>query len=312
MKKFLSRRVAGVYGALISLLVAIPAMADEKSIQEFSAGATPETSTFSLSGEYLVEGTYVGNGDVVRGPHEVRNFDESDILLRFVLTPRIKLGVLRLGAEWERFSFGFSGRAPLPDTLQAVSLVLGIDTQLSDSILLRFQAQPGFYGTDHFESQDVNIPFVIGGTYIYSPDLQLVLGIGVDIERKYPVLPGGGVRWKIARQWLLNAVLPTPRLEFQLNKDLTFYAGGTVKETNFRVGDNFGITRGIPRLNQAVLTYGEIRTGAGADWKVSPVITLSAEAGYQPYRDFDFYRANVRYHQDGGAPYGTISVHGEF
>ena len=312
MKKFLSRRVAGVYGALISLLVAIPAMADEKSIQEFSAGATPETSTFSLSGEYLVEGTYVGNGDVVRGPHEVRNFDENDILLRFVLTPRIKLGVLRLGAEWERFSFGFSGRAPLPDTLQAVSLVLGIDTQLSDSILLRFQAQPGFYGTDHFESQDVNIPFVIGGTYIYSPDLQLVLGIGVDIERKYPVLPGGGVRWKIARQWLLNAVLPTPRLEFQLNKDLTFYAGGTVKETNFRVGDNFGITRGIPRLNQAVLTYGEIRTGAGADWKVSPVITLSAEAGYQPYRDFDFYRANVRYHQDGGAPYGTISVHGEF
>ena len=312
MKKFLSRRVAGVYGALISLLVAIPAMADEKSIQEFSAGATPETSTFSLSGEYVVEGTYVGNGDVVRGPHEVRNFDESDILLRFVLTPRIKLGVLRLGAEWERFSFGFSGRAPLPDTLQAVSLVLGIDTQLSDSILLRFQAQPGFYGTDHFESQDVNIPFVIGGTYIYSPDLQLVLGIGVDIERKYPVLPGGGVRWKIARQWLLNAVLPTPRLEFQLNKDLTFYAGGTVKETNFRVGDNFGITRGIPRLNQAVLTYGEIRTGAGADWKVSPVITLSAEAGYQPYRDFDFYRANVRYHQEGGAPYGTISVHGEF
>ncbi len=312
MKKFLSRRVAGVYGALISLLVAIPAMADEKSIQEFSAGATPETSTFSLSGEYVVEGTYVGNGDVVRGPHEVRNFDENDILLRFVLTPRIKLGVLRLGAEWERFSFGFSGRAPLPDTLQAVSLVLGIDTQLSDSILLRFQAQPGFYGTDHFESQDVNIPFVIGGTYIYSPDLQLVLGIGVDIERKYPVLPGGGVRWKIARQWLLNAVLPTPRLEFQLNKDLTFYAGGTVKETNFRVGDNFGITRGIPRLNQAVLTYGEIRTGAGADWKVSPVITLSAEAGYQPYRDFDFYRANVRYHQEGGAPYGTISVHGEF
>ncbi len=312
MKKFLSRRIAGIYGALISLLVAIPAMADEKSIQEFSAGAAPETSTFSLSGEYVVEGTYVGNGDVVRGPHEVRNFDESDILLRFVLTPRIKLGVLRLGAEWERFSFGFSGRAPLPDTLQAVSLVLGIDTQLSDSILLRFQAQPGFYGTDHFESQDVNIPFVIGGTYIYSPDLQLVLGIGVDIERKYPVLPGGGVRWKIARQWLLNAVLPTPRLEFQLNRDLTFYAGGTVKETNFRVGDNFGSTRGIPRLNQAVLTYGEIRTGAGADWKVSPVITLSAEAGYQPYRDFDFYRANVRYHQEGGAPYGTISVHGEF
>jgi hypothetical protein len=312
MKKSSSRYLAGTYVLLASLLVVIPAMAGENGAQEFSAENTSEASTFSLSGEYVIEGTYVGNGDVQRGPHELRNFDEADILLRFVLTPRIKLGVLRLGAEWERFSFGFSDRAPLPDTLQAVSLVLGLDTQLSDSILLRFQAQPGFYGTDHFESGDVNIPFVIGGTYIYSPDLQFVLGIGVDIERRYPVLPGGGIRWKIARQWVLDAVLPTPRLEFQFNKDLTFYAGGTLRETNFRVDDRFGTTRRIPRLNQAVLTYSEVRVGAGADWKVSPVMTLSAEAGYQPYRDFDFYRADVRYHQEGGAPYGTVSVHGEF
>ena len=29
---------------------------------------------------------------------------------------------------------------------------------------------------------------------------------------------------------------------------------------------------------------------------------LTGEVGYQPSRDFDFYRAEVRYHQDGGAP----------
>jgi Domain of unknown function (DUF6268) len=312
MKNFSCQPLISIFAALASLLVAISAMAGENSAQQFSAENTSEASTVSLSGEYIIEGTYVGNGDVQRGPHELRDFDESEILLRFVLTPRIKPGVLRLGAEWERFSFGFPDRAPLPDTLQAVSLVLGLDTQLSDSILLRFQAQPGFYGTDHFESQDVNIPFVVGGTYIYSPNLQFVLGIGVDIERKYPVLPGGGIRWKIARQWVLDAVLPSPRLEFQFNKDLTFYAGGTLREINFRVDDRFGTTRGIPRLNQAVLTYSEVRVGAGADWKVSSVITLSAEAGYQPYRDFDFYRTDVHYHHEGGAPYGTVSVHGEF
>jgi opacity protein-like surface antigen len=312
MKNFLSRHLAGIYSLLVFSLVAMSSIAGENSSQEISAGNTSAASTFSFSGEFAVEETYVGNGDVQRGPHAVRDFDESDTLLRFVLTPRIKPGVLRLGVEWERFSFGFSDHAPLPDTLQALSLVVGLDTQLSDSILLRFQAQPGFYGTDDFESQDINVPFVIGGTYIYSPNLQFVLGIGVDVERRYPVLPGGGVRWKIARQWVLDAVLPRPRLEYQLNKDLTLYAGGTLNEANFRVSDHFGSERGIPRLNQAVLTYGEIRTGAGADWKVSSVMTLSAEAGYQPYRDFDFYRADVRYHQDGGAPYGTISLHGEF
>jgi len=312
MKNFLYRRLAGIYGLLASSLVAISSIADEKSTQEISAENTSASSTFSFSGEFVVEETYVGNGDVQRGNHVLRDFDESDTLLRFVLTPRIKLGVLRLGAEWERFSFGFSDRAPLPETLQALSLIIGLDTQLSDSILLRFQAQPGFYGTDDFESEDVNVPFVIGGTYIYSPNQQFVLGIGVDVERKYPVLPGGGVRWKIAPQWVLEAVLPSPRLEYQLNKDVTFYAGGTVKETNFRVGDHFGNARRIPRLNHGLLTYAEIRTGAGADWKVSSIMTLSAEAGYQVYRDFDFFRSNVRYYQDGGAPYGTISVHGEF
>jgi hypothetical protein len=312
MKNFLSRSLTGTYGVVVFAFTAISSIAGENGTEAISAENTSATSTFPFSGEFVVDETYVGNGDVQRGQHVLSDFDENDILLRFVLTPRIKLGVLRLGAEWERFSFGFPDSAPLPDTLQAVSLVLGLDTQLSDSILLRFQAQPGFYGTDNFESQDVNIPFVVGGTYIYSPNLQLVLGIGVDIERKYPVLPGGGVRWKIAPQWVLDAVLPTPRLEFQLNKDLTLYAGGTIKETNFRVDDHFGSARGIPRLNQAVLTYGEIRTGAGAAWRVSSVMTLSAEVGYQPYRDFDFYRADVRYHQDGGAPYGTISVRGEF
>jgi hypothetical protein len=41
-------------------------------------------------------------------------------------------------------------------------------------------------------------------------------------------------------------------------------------------------------------------------------VTLTGEVGYQPYRNFDFYRADIRYHQDGGAPYGTISLHGAF
>ena len=177
MKNFPSRHLTGAYGVVTSAFIAISSIAGENGTQAISAENTSAPSTFPFSGEFVVDETYVGNGDVQRGQHALRDFDENDILLHFVLTPRIKLGVLRLGAEWERFSFGFSDRAPLPDTLQAVSLVLGLDTQLSDSILLRFQAQPGFYGTDNFESQDVNIPFVVGGTYIYSPNLQLILGI---------------------------------------------------------------------------------------------------------------------------------------
>jgi Domain of unknown function (DUF6268) len=271
-------------------------------------------SDWLLSGEYTAEETYVGSGDVQRNSKKsVRDFDEHDSILHLVITPRIKPGVLRLGAEWERFSFGIPDGAPLPDTLQAVNLVIGLDTQLSDSILIRVEAQPGVYNTGFDElSDDFNAPFVAGGSYIYSPNLQLVLGVSVDIEGKYPVLPAGGIRWKMAPQWVLNAVLPTPRLEFEMNSGLILYAGANLKQSNYRVDDDFGDNTGTPRLNHAVLTYTEVRTGAGIDWKISPVVTLTGEVGYQPYREFDFYRAHIRYHQDGGAPYGMISVHGAF
>jgi hypothetical protein len=267
-----------------------------------------------LSGEYVAEETYVGSGDVRRNSRKsVRDFDEHDSILHFVITPRIKPGVLRLGAEWERFSFGLPDGAPLPDTLQAVNLVIGLDTQLSDSILIRVEAQPGVYNTGFDDlSDDFNAPFIVGGTYIFSPNLQLVLGVSVNIERKYPVLPAVGIRWKMAPQWVLNAVLPTPRLEFEMNSGLALYAGANLKQTNYRVDDDFGDNTGNARLNHAVLTYTEVRTGVGIDWKISPVVTLTGEVGYQPYREFDFYRAHVRYHQDDGAPYGMISLHGAF
>jgi uncharacterized protein DUF6268 len=287
----------------LAFLLAKSAFADETS-----------NGFWPLSGEYSAEGTYIGEGDVARGGKHVNDFDEIDSNILLVLTPRTKFGVLRIGAEWERFSFGFPKGTALPNTMQSFATVIGLDMQFSDSIIVRAEGQPGLYnsGLGHLDWDDFNLPFLIGGTYIYSPNLQLILGVSVDIERRYPVIPAAGVRWKIASQWLLDAVLPTPRLQYEMSRSLSLYAGATVKQTNFRVDDDFGTTHGISRLNSAILSYSEVRTGAGFDWKISPMVTFTGEVGYQPYREFDFYRADVRYHHEGGAPYGTISLHGAF
>ena len=190
---------------------------------------------------------------------------------------------------------------------------MGIDTQLSDSILMRFEAQPGFYGTNELGFDEFNVPFIAGGTYIYNPNLQFIVGVSVDIERRLPVIPAAGIRWKVFRQWVLNASLPEPRIEFEAAKNVALYLGATFKETSFRVAGDFGDKHGrISSLNRAVLTYSEVRTGVGVDWKITPIVTLSAEAGYQPYRSFDFYRVDLRYHEDGSAPYGMFSLHGAF
>jgi hypothetical protein len=293
------------------LLLAAPAFAQESD--EGSPGGGWFKKIFSTSGEYLAEETYVGEATVQRSNKEVKDYDESDTILQLVLTPRVKLGVLRLGLQWERFSFGLPEHAPLPNTLQSGALVLGLDTQLSDSILFRFEAQPGFYGTTDFSSDNFSVPFLAGGTYIYSPNLQFIVGVSVDVERKYPIIPSAGIRWKFARQWVANLVLPAPRIEYELSKSVTLYAGGLFKETNFRVPRDFGNTHhASTSLNGAVLTYSEARAGLGTDWKVSTVLTVTGEVGYQPYRSFDYYRAEMRYHENGSAPYGTVSVHGSF
>jgi hypothetical protein len=282
----------------------------------WSALAEETSGSFGpLSGEYTADVTYVGEGDVERNSRKkVNDFDEIDSDVRLVLTPRTKFGVLRLGAEWERFSFGLPNGAALPNTLQSFSTIIGIDMQFSDSIIVRAETQPGLYnsGLGHLFWDNFNMPFLVGGTYIYSPDLQFVFGVGVDVERNYPVLPALGVRWKIAPQRLVDAVLPTPRLQYELTRAVSLYAGANLRDATFRVDDAFGDSHRIPRLNHAVVTYTEIRTGAGFDWKISPIVTFTGEVGYQPYREFDFYRAEVRYHQDGGAPYGTIALHGSF
>jgi hypothetical protein len=268
-------------------------------------------SIFS-TGEYVAEETYIAEADVARGKRAVRDFNENDTIVRYIATPRISVGILRLGAEWERFSFGMGDQVFLPDVLQSAALVLGLDTQFSDSILIRMEAHPGVYGTTRFTWDDVNIPFIAGGTYIYNPNLQFIVGVSVDVEGKYPVIPAAGIRWKIARDWVLNAVAPEPRLEYSALRDITLYVGANIKQTNFRMDENFGNDQHDPALNHAVMSYSEVRTGIGADWKLSPILTVTAEAGYQPYRTFDFYRTDVRFHEAGSAPYGMISLHGAF
>jgi hypothetical protein len=301
-------------GLFSSFLAASLFAGDDKQI----ASTTQEEAVeepYKFSAEFTIEQAYLGGADVQRGGRHVDDFDEYYSNVVFVYTPRVKFGILRLGAEWERYSFGFpNGGQQLPNTLQAFNSIVGLDTKFSDSILVRFEAQPGFYGTsfEHLDGDSFNVPFVLGGTYIYSPDLQVVLGVGVNFQSRFPVLPGGGIRWKFAPSWVLNAVLPTPRIEYQASRNLTLFAGADIKANTFRTDDHFGDSHADTALNNAWLSYEEVRTGVGAEWKINSSLSLTIEGGYVPWRQFDFHRTEVRYHYESGAPYGAIMLHGAF
>jgi len=188
--------------------------------------------------------------------------------------------------------------------------VVGLDTEFSDSFLVRIEFDPGFYGTgsDDFGRDTFNVPVIIGGTYIYSSNLQFVFGVGIDGLRKYVVLPGGGIRWKFASDWTLNAVAPNPRLEYEMNSSFLVYGGADIRATAYRVEKNFGTLRGNTALNHAAISYDEIRVGAGFDWKLTSAMKFSLEGGAIPFRNYEFHRTPVRYHQDGAAPYAMLSL----
>jgi hypothetical protein len=245
----------------------------------------------------------IGNGSVGK----VESLDTS---LKTIGTYQASAGLnLRFGLEFQRCTFGYRDGPPLPDRLQDLHLTLGADFQLGDAWLVRFEAQPGFYGNDPAPNgRNLSCPIILGASYFVNADLQLVAGVSYDPDRKYPVLPGVGFRWKFAADWVMDAVLPTPRIEYSLTKALTLYAGADLRDDTYRMGGDFGRARGLPQLDDAVVDYTEVRVGAGATWKISSVISMEIESGCVLVDEFDFHRANVRLHSSETPPYGGISL----
>lgn len=301
--------------ALCLALANVRAIAVEVEVNPASPKQVALVETESpISFEFYAGETYVGDGDVERENIRLEDFDEFNSRLQFILTPRVKIGILRMGVQAERYDFSYGGNAPIPDVLESTNLVVGLDTQFSDSFLIRLETQPGFYGTDYddFGSDTFNVPVVLGGTYIVNSSFQVVFGVGIDALRKYPVLPGGGVRWRFAPGWTLDATAPTPRLQYEPTNSLMLYAGADIRATSYRVDKQFGTMRGDSSLNHAAITYEEIRVGAGLEWKITTAIKFAAEGGFMPYRNFDFHRTEVRYHYESGAPYVMVALRAAF
>ncbi|MEI6349742.1 MAG: DUF6268 family outer membrane beta-barrel protein [Verrucomicrobiota bacterium] len=265
---------------------------------------------------YELDANYSFTGGATTGFHKSANgsVSEQSAQLRSVISIPVSDTVLgRVGLDCELNAFGIPNSAPLPNTLESTSLVLGLDVQAFESWIVRLEATPGIYSDFHdLNSGDLNIPVALGASYIAGPDLQWVLGLRFDANARYPVLPGIGVRWKFTDKWVLNAIPPTPRLEYQLNKAATLYLGADLRGSTYRVEDRFGSSHGNPQLNGAVVELDEIRTGAGATWKLRKDLTFGLEAGYLPYRKFDFYRADTSFKTRSGAPYGQFAISSRF
>jgi hypothetical protein len=219
-----------------------------------------------------------------------------------------------MGIDWSRYAFDSQNPfAAIPDVINAVDLQLGADVQLSSALLMRMEIHPGFYGTfDNISFRDLNIPFVAGLSYFVSADFIVTLGVSVDLNSQIPVIPAVGVHWKLSDRWTIDGVAPRPQLQYQLSDKVTLFAGADVRETTFRMNDDFGTSHNTPALNSAILDYWEIRAGGGLTWSVYKSLKLDMEAGFVPYRRFDYFRADVKAVSSDWFPYVRLGLSAKF
>jgi opacity protein-like surface antigen len=271
-------------------------------------------ATGNPSFELEADWSYVGGSRFDKRSREAGDISETVASINLVASWRLTdTLLLRTGAGWERYWFDKDPNVPAPNILESANLVIGADFQLTPAILIRAEAQPGFYNDGRgYSFDDLNVPFLVGGTYFVSADLQIVGGVGVDVNREVPILPAAGVRWKFARSWVLNAILPNPRLEYLLNDKISLHAGAEIRYATYRVDRDFGTAVGVSRLDGAIVDYTEIRAGAGVSWQITPAVNLDLEAGCVPYRRFDFERAKYKVRSDELAPFAQVAVSAKF
>ena len=276
-------------------------------------GTACAAGSMNISQELDAEYSYVGGVTTHAFGKDIGSVSEQYGDIKYVLSPQVtKDLLLRFGFEWQRFSFGVSDNAAVPDALQQVSAVIGADYELTDQWLMRLEVQPGVYSEfSDVNWRNVDAPVVLGGVYLVDADLQWTFGLRVDPRSQYPVLPGLGVRWKFADAWTLNLMPPHPRLEYEVSDRLQVYGGADIESGTFRVAKHFGSDHGQPKLDGAPLDYSEIRFGAGMSWKAMPSLTVEAEAGFVPYRQFDFFHESAAI-RNYAAPYGQIACHARF
>jgi len=217
---------------------------------------------------------------------------------------------LRLGIDYTRFDFGSTG-APVPNHLQSVAGMIGIDFMHDNDVGAFIQVRPGFYTENDFDSASFDAPITLGRIFVLQPDkLYLFTGVNAAFLRgQFPVLPLAGLIWMPNEQWKFLAILPEPRVIYTPFNKFVFWAGGQLTGGSFRTDRDNTI---VPaKLNGAEVDYAEYRVGGGLIYSPCNNVSIDLGGGYAIQRRFDFHRADIEYKTDG-APYLRVQFKTKF
>lgn len=217
---------------------------------------------------------------------------------------------LHLGFSYDRYDFG-STNAPVPNHLQAIAGVFGIDYMRGKDVGAFLQVRPGFYTQNDIGISSFDAPITLGRIFVVKEDkFYIFAGAYASFLRSgFPVLPLAGVIWIPSDNWRVLAVLPEPKVIYSATKRLDLWAGAELVGGSFRTDRNSDIRPG--KLNGAQVDFADYRAGVGLSYAVSDKVSVDLGAGYSFQRQFDFGRAGETYRTDP-SPYVKLQMSASF
>lgn len=265
------------------------------------APVAPRAGDFAL--ETAADVAWSGRANLGEGTKQLGDLAVTTVRLSAVRTlPRDKDSAWIVGGSVQRFDVDFTGRGPVPARLTALNLKLGYNHQFNPGLLLRTEIDPGIYSDfKDLSGGDFNAPLGVRVIVASSRELQWLFGVNVDFRGRRPVMGGPGLRWQFAPDWTLLLIVPAPRIEHALSRDLTAFAGASLRGGTFRVAKDFGRRQGRAELDDQDVSYRELSVGAGLRWSLSPGLALNVAAGWMFDRRFEFDRRDLLLNGDGAS-----------
>lgn len=259
---------------------------------------------------FKIENGYVFESDLNHGgsfgkQDEIQN--EIEYGHRIHLTGDL---YVHLGFSYDRYDFG-STNAPVPNHLQAMAGVIGIDVMHGADVGAFFQVRPGFYTQNDFGISSFDAPITLGRIFVLQPDKLYVFGgvYAAFLRGGTPVLPLFGVIWIPSDKVRVMGILPEPRLIYSPTKKLDLWVGGELVGGAFRTDRNDDIQ---PRkLNGAQVDFSDYRAGVGLAYDLTHNFTVDLGAGYSIERHFAFHRAGENFRTDP-SPYIRLALKAAF
>jgi hypothetical protein len=275
-----------------------------------AAADTTQTSEAVPLDLFKIESAYVLGSDLNHGGSFGK---QEELQTSFEYGHRIQLAgnyYLHLGLSYDRYDFG-STSAPVPDHLQSIAGVFGVEYMHGSDVGAFLQVRPGFYFQNEIGLSSFDAPITIGRIFVVKEKKLYIMGgaYASFLRGRFPVLPLAGVIWIPTDHIRLMAVFPEPQLIYSVSNNLNFWIGGEFAGGSYRTDRNGSIRP--TKLSGAQVNFSDYRAGAGLTYTVSKSFSLEAGAGYSLQRQFDFARAGETYRTDP-SPYLRVQLSAAF